>query len=68
MIDRVLFDDDINKDGYLTYSEFARARRREEYHARKMHEQQMRNQQAQFEQFKQFQEMQVCWFYWIKLQ
>ena len=60
MIDRVLYDDDIDKDGYLTYSEFARARRREEFHARRMHEQQMMNQQAQFEQFQKFQEMQVC--------
>ncbi|XP_045164269.1 putative mediator of RNA polymerase II transcription subunit 26 [Mercenaria mercenaria] len=58
MIDRVLYDDDVDKDGYLTYSEFARARRREEFHARKMHDQHMMHQQSQFEQFKQFQEMQ----------
>lgn len=58
LIDRVLIDDDVDKDGYLTYSEFARARRREEFHAKRMHDMQMMNQQSQFEQFKQFQEMQ----------
>lgn len=59
MIDNVLIEDDVDKDGYLTYSEFARARRREEFHARRMHEEQMRQQQIQFQQFQQFQQMQV---------
>lgn len=59
LIDRVLHDDDVDKDGYLTYSEFARARRREEYHARRMHDEQMRQQQIQFQQFQQFQAQQM---------
>ncbi|KAL4238387.1 hypothetical protein ACF0H5_003096 [Mactra antiquata] len=58
MIDNVMKEDDLNKDGYLTYSEFVRARRREEFHARRMHEEQMRQQQLQFQQFQQFQAMQ----------
>lgn len=59
LIDRVLHDDDVDKDGYLTYSEFARARRREEFHLQKIHQEQMRHQQMQFEQFQQFQAMQA---------
>ncbi|WAR19052.1 MCFD2-like protein [Mya arenaria] len=59
IIDRVLRDDDVDKDGYLTYSEFARARRREEYHNARMHEEQMHKQQMQFEQFQQYQAMQA---------
>ena len=51
----MLRDDDVDKDGYLTYSEFVRARRREEYHNARMHEDQMRGQQEQFEQFQRFQ-------------
>lgn len=59
IIDRVLADDDVDKDGYLTYHEFVRARRREEYHQVRMQQEQMKQQQMQFEQFKQFQAMQV---------
>ncbi|XP_052273160.1 multiple coagulation factor deficiency protein 2 homolog [Dreissena polymorpha] len=59
IIDRVLRDDDIDKDGYLTYSEFARARRREEYHSARMHEEHMRQQAIQYEQFQQWQAMQA---------
>ena len=60
LIDRVLIDDDVDRDGYLTYSEFVKARRRDEYHQRKAYEASMTDaQRQQYEQFKQFQAMQV---------
>jgi len=59
IIDHVLTDDDVDKDGYLTYSEFIRARRREEFNQVKMQQEQVKQQQMQYEQFQQFQAMQV---------
>ena len=65
LIDRVLRDDDVDKNGYLSYTEYVRARRREEYHYKRMHEENVKMQQNaqwdQFQQFQQFQAMQVSY-------
>ncbi|KAL5008813.1 hypothetical protein ScPMuIL_014394 [Solemya velum] len=72
IVDRVLIDDDYNHDGYVSYTEFAMARRRDEHRyqqqlvaqqyeqqmAMQQQQMQLQQQQQQFQQWQQWQQQQ----------